>query len=99
TDLSFRLPEGRRDELGRIARAYNALLTNLNAYHQTLEDKVRERTFELSVAKRVAENANDRKSEHLTSVSHEIRTPLNGIVGALSLLERGALSVPQQQEL
>lgn len=99
TDLSFRLPEGRRDELGRIARAYNALLTNLNAYHQTLEDKVRERTVELSVAKRVAENANDRKSEHLTSVSHEIRTPLNGIVGALSLLERGVLSGPQQQEL
>ncbi|CAI8742912.1 two-component system, LuxR family, secretion system sensor histidine kinase SsrA [Pseudomonas chlororaphis] len=99
TDLSFRLPEGRKDELGRIARAYNALLTNLNAYHQTLEDKVSERTRELSVAKRMAENANDRKSEHLTSVSHEIRTPLNGIVGALSLLERGALSESQQQEL
>jgi two-component system secretion sensor histidine kinase SsrA len=99
TDLSYRLPEGRKDELGRIACAYNGLLTNLNAYHQTLEDKVRERTFELSVAKRAAENANDRKSEHLTSVSHEIRTPLNGIVGALSLLDRGTLCVPQQQEL
>ncbi|CAI8756548.1 two component system sensor kinase [Pseudomonas zeae] len=99
TDLSFRLPEGRKDELGRIARAYNSLLTNLNAYHQTLEDKVSERTRELSVAKRMAENANDRKSEHLTSVSHEIRTPLNGIVGALSLLERGALPGGQQQEL
>ncbi|MBB6155204.1 two-component system secretion sensor histidine kinase SsrA [Pseudomonas sp. JAI115] len=99
TDLSVRLPERRKDELGRIARAYNALLTNLNAYHQTLEDKVNERTRELSVAKRMAEKANDRKSEHLTSVSHEIRTPLNGIVGALSLLERGDLSAPQQQEL
>lgn len=97
TDLSFRVPEGRKDELGRIARAYNALLKNLNAYHQTLEDKVSERTRELHEAKRVAERANDRKSEHLTSVSHEIRTPLNGIVGALSLLERGALSESQQE--
>lgn len=98
TELSYRLPEGRKDELGSIARAYNALLETINAYHQTLEDKVRVRTCELDVAKRVAEQANDRKSEHLTSISHEIRTPLNGIVGALSLLERGTLS-DQQHEL
>nr|WP_225923256.1 two component system sensor kinase [Pseudomonas farris] len=98
TDLSDRLPEGRKDELGRIASAYNTLLKTLNAYHQTLEDKVSERTRELDVAKRIAERANHRKSEHLTSISHEIRTPLNGIIGALSLLERSSLSV-QQQEL
>ncbi|AVO60251.1 two component system sensor kinase [Pseudomonas chlororaphis] len=98
TDLSYRLPEGRKDELGRIASAYNTLLKTLNAYHQTLEDKVRSRTRELDVAKRIAERASHRKSEHLTSISHEIRTPLNGIVGALSLLERSGLS-EQQQEL
>lgn len=97
TDLSYRLPEGRKDELGRIASAYNTLLKTLNAYYQTLEDKVGERTRELDVAKRIAERANDRKSEHLTSISHEIRTPLNGIVGALSLLELSSLSVHQQE--
>ncbi len=98
TDLSYRLPEGRKDELGRIASAYNTLLKTLHAYHQTLEDKVRARTRELNIAKQIAERASHRKSEHLTSISHEIRTPLNGIVGALSLLERSALS-DQQQEL
>lgn len=97
TDLSYRLPEGRKDELGRIASAYNTLLKTLNAYHQTLEDKVRSRTRELDAAKRIAERASHRKSEHLTSISHEIRTPLNGIVGALSLLERSNLSGPQQE--
>lgn len=97
TDLSYRLPEGRKDELGRIASAYNTLLKTLNAYHQTLEDKVRSRTRELDAAKRIAERASNRKSEHLTSISHEIRTPLNGIVGALSLLERSNLSGPQQE--
>jgi two-component system secretion sensor histidine kinase SsrA len=97
TDLSYRLPEGRKDELGRIASAYNTLLKTLNAYHQTLEDKVRSRTRELNAAKRIAERASHRKSEHLTSISHEIRTPLNGIVGALSLLERSHLSGPQQE--
>ena len=97
TDLSYRLPEGRKDELGRIASAYNRLLKTLNAYHQTLEDKVRRRTRKLDAAKRIAERASHRKSEHLTSISHEIRTPLNGIVGALSLLERSNLSEPQQE--
>ncbi|WP_429547416.1 hypothetical protein [Pseudomonas frederiksbergensis] len=37
TDLNFRLPERRKDELGCIAIAYNALLKTLGAYHQTLE--------------------------------------------------------------
>jgi two-component system secretion sensor histidine kinase SsrA len=97
TDLTYELPEGRKDELGRIASAYNALLKTINAYHQTLENKVRSRTRELDAAKRIAERASHRKSEHLTSISHEIRTPLNGIVGALSLLERSNLSGAQQE--
>lgn len=98
TDLSYRLPEGRKDELGRIASAYNELLKTLSAYHQTLEEKVRSRTRELDAAKRIAERASHRKSEHLTSISHEIRSPLNGIVGTLSILERSTLS-EQQHEL
>lgn len=97
TDLTYKLPEGRKDELGRIATAYNTLLKTINAYHRTLEDKVRSRTRELDAAKRVAELASHRKSEHLTNISHEIRTPLNGIVGALSLLERSNLSGAQQE--
>lgn len=98
TDLGHRLPEARKDELGRIARAYNALLSTVHAYYQTLENKVRERTRELDEAKRLAESASHRKSEHIASISHEIRTPLNGVVGALSLLGRSDLT-PMQHEL
>lgn len=90
------LPVSRDDELGRIARAYNTLLGTLNAYHKTLENKVEERTRELNEAKRMAESANHRKSEHIASISHEIRTPLNGIMGALALLARGKLQARQQ---
>lgn len=96
TELNFQLPEGRKDELGRIASGFNDMLKTLHTYHQRLEDKVRRRTRELDAAKRIAERANHRKSEHLTSISHEIRTPLNGILGALSLLERSTLSEAQQ---
>ncbi|RXV65287.1 two component system sensor kinase [Burkholderia stabilis] len=97
-DSGRRLHASRDDELGRIARAYNMLLGALNAYHKTLENKVYERTRELNEAKRMAESANHRKSEHIASISHEIRTPLNGIMGALALLARSQLR-PRQQEL
>ncbi|AJX35378.1 two component system sensor kinase [Burkholderia oklahomensis] len=95
-DLGRRLPTGRRDELGRIASAYNSLLSTVNAYYKTLESKVRERTRELAEAKRIAESASHRKSEHIASISHELRTPLNGIVGALALLNRSALQAEQR---
>ncbi|KVN03483.1 hybrid sensor histidine kinase/response regulator [Burkholderia sp. MSMB1552] len=97
-DWGRRLPARHDDELGRIARAYNTLLSTLNAYHKTLENKVDERTRELNEAKRMAESANHSKSEHIASISHEIRTPLNGIMGALALLARSQLQ-PRQQEL
>jgi two-component system, LuxR family, secretion system sensor histidine kinase SsrA len=95
-DLGRRLPTNRRDELGHIASAYNSLLSTLNAYYKTLESKVRERTRELAEAKRLAESANHRKSEHIASISHELRTPLSGIIGALALLNRSVLRREQQ---
>ncbi|KVK96218.1 two component system sensor kinase [Burkholderia ubonensis] len=97
-DWGSRMPASRDDELGRIAHAYNTLLSTLNAYYKTLENKVEERTRELNEAKRIAESANHSKSEHIASISHEIRTPLNGIMGALALLARSQLQ-PRQQEL
>lgn len=85
--LSARLPDNRQDELGNIAHAYNALLDSLSAQHDNLENTVVERTRELIVAKQQAEQANKRKSSHLTTISHELRTPLSGALGALELLQ------------
>ncbi|QDQ25061.1 two component system sensor kinase [Chitinimonas arctica] len=93
--LQLRLPQRRRDELGRIAKAYNGLLDTISAHYETLERKVAERTRELDEAKHIAELANQRKSEHITSISHDIRTPLNGIVGALGLLQHSVWQTSQ----
>ena len=95
-DLNDRLPEKRTDELGRIARAYNSLLTTVASHYATLERKVQERTQALDEAKRYAEQASQRKTDHITNISHEIRTPLNGIVGALSMLQQNPLTQDQQ---
>ncbi|AHM76170.1 two component system sensor kinase [Yersinia hibernica] len=90
-----RLPIKRMDELGHIARAYNSLLDTLNKQYDTLEMKVQERTMALAKSKLTAEQANQRKSTHLTTISHEIRTPLNGALGAVELLQNTPLTTEQ----
>jgi len=63
----------------------NQKLRSLNA---ELEDKVKERTYELLKQKEKAEEATRAKSRFLSSMSHEIRTPLNAIIGLTEILHR-----------
>jgi two-component system, sensor histidine kinase and response regulator len=52
-----------------------------------LEQKVSERTAQLSKAKENAEKANQLKSIFLAQMSHEIRTPINAMLSMSSLLK------------
>jgi signal transduction histidine kinase/CheY-like chemotaxis protein len=59
--------------------------------------ELRQREKELKKAQEQAVAASNAKSAFLANMSHEIRTPLNGILGMAQVLEMGALT-PEQKE-
>jgi signal transduction histidine kinase len=71
-------------------RGFQDANARLTALHETLEQKIEERTRELVVASKV-------KDDFLAMVSHELRTPLTSIGAVVALLAAGSLgSIPAE---
>ena len=64
-----------------------------------LEERIKERTGALSIAKEAAEAANRAKSAFLANMSHELRTPMNAIIGLTHMLGRNNKDAGQRDKL
>jgi signal transduction histidine kinase len=79
-DLSTRVATTSSDELGQLARNFDAMISKLDTAQQELAHYHQE---QLARADRLATIG-----EMAAAIAHEIRNPLTGISGALSVLSR-----------
>ncbi len=93
------LPEGRRDEIGVLARTFRSMARQVDENSETLERKVEARTQQLALAMDDVHKANQAKSSFLARMSHEIRTPMNAVMGMSRLALKTDLSTKQRDYL
>jgi signal transduction histidine kinase/DNA-binding response OmpR family regulator/HPt (histidine-containing phosphotransfer) domain-containing protein len=96
----------RDDEIGLLAASFDGMARGIESsraeladHSRNLEQRVRERTDELRLARDAALAAVRAKSEFLANMSHEIRTPMNGVLGFVELLGSTPLEERQREYL
>ena len=80
-DLAHRVMLATGDELEALADAFNTMAGALRDSYAGLEQKIEQRTRDLSAANQRLDEVSRHKSRFLASMSHELRTPLNAIIG------------------
>ena len=90
-NFNVSLPVEAKDEVGTLARTFQAMVDQVQTRTEELKKEVVERKRAedaMQEAKISADKANRAKSDFLAQMSHELRTPLNGILGYAQILKR-----------
>jgi signal transduction histidine kinase len=107
-DLSARMPEGRGDEVGQLARGLNRLLKRVASFQAELEQRVAEATAELrrvnqrlfAAQQRVARTERLAAAGELAAaMAHDVGTPLTAVSAHLQLLAEQAGDAPVRERL
>jgi len=95
--------EGDEELIELLANQIGQALENARLFektwqaHQELENRVEQRTKELSQALEEIKRINERKNDFVSNVSHELRTPLTSIKGYATILLSGKLgAIPEE---
>src|SRR5690606_27522413 len=111
-DLSRRVPDPEpgalepRTELGRLSRALNAMLTQIEAAFtaraaseaaaRTAEAAARDAAIAAQSSEARARRSEERMRQFVADASHELRTPLTTIRGFAELYRQGAIVGPEE---
>jgi PAS domain S-box-containing protein len=105
-EISIRVLRGNNGQIRRFISIFSDSTERkqaedeLQKHREHLEDLVRQRTEELTVARDQAEAANRSKTIFLANMSHELRTPLNAVIGFSQLMDKDlALSEKQRRNV
>lgn len=92
-NLDYKLKIVSKNEIGNLASSFNQMAVSLKKsrselyeYSRGLEEKVKERTEELTNANNELRKLDEQKSDFISIASHQLRTPLTVIKGYISLI-------------
>jgi signal transduction histidine kinase/DNA-binding response OmpR family regulator len=95
--LPYREFQSFGDTLARMGETIRSQMGELRTHRDHLEEIVRQRTEDMTIAKEQAESANHAKSVFLANMSHELRTPLNAILGFTNIMRKDT-RIPDDQK-